>query len=426
MRASEVACFVRQGADGTIRPHFRQEEFLHDTVPSNGDRRRGRSERCGRQGWDGNRLYPELRGAIVMRYPGDAGAKAMTQATPTRQIITALLTLLALAALFSLRIVGLYSHQALAVVLLLGLVWAIASRSWLAWKRRLQLELLREPGRRDHRSQLLQAVGRASFWAMAGVACVTVFPRSAEMTPLIAAVIVISVLRVAASFVAPRRTNPGPTLVMVAGALVLAFDLGRAFGGGGFRDGAADVVQIAPPFEGDWLVLQGGPSPLQNHHLSAYNQRFALDLVRLDDGRIFTDGTGNASVYSWEQPLVSPVDGIVVIAEDRMEDAEGANFVTDPADAAGNVVVIELETGLFVVLAHLRHGTLQVNEGDRVRKGDPLALVGNSGNTTMAHLHLQVQTHRDLWDPDNRSVPFVFEGGDRVLARNDRGVGTTR
>jgi len=243
------------------------------------------------------------------------------------------------------------------------------------------------------------------------------------MTPVIAVVVGIAVLRVAASFVAPRRTNAGPTFVMVAGALVLAFDLGRAFAGGAFRDGSADVVQLAPPFEGEWLVLQGGSSPLQSHHLSAYNQRFALDLVRLDNGRIFTDETGNASVYSWEQPLSSPADGTVVIAEDRMEDSDGANFVTDPADAAGNVVVIELDTGHFVVLAHLRHGTVQVSEGDRVRTGDPLGLVGNSGNTTMPHLHLHVQTHRDLWDPENRSVPFTFEPGGRVLARNDRVVG---
>lgn len=353
-------------------------------------------------------------------------SQPMTKVTRTRQVITTLLTLLALAALLSLRLIGLYSHQALAVVLLLGLVWAVASRSWLARKRRLHLELLRGPGSRDHRQQLLQAAGRASFWAMTGAACAAVFPRSAEMTPVIAGVIGIGVLRVAASFLVPRRTNPGPTLVMMAGALVLAFDLGRAFLGGGFREGPADIVQIAPPFEGDWLVLQGGPSPLQSHHLSAYNQRFALDLVRLDDGRIFTEEEGNASVYSWEQPLVSPADGTVVIARGTMEDSEGANFVTDRADAAGNVIVIELEGGEFVVLAHLRHGTLQVGEGDRVRKGDPLARVGNSGNTTMAHLHLQVQTHRDLWDPDNRSVPFVFEGDGRVLARNDRVGGARR
>ena len=116
----------------------------------------------------------------------------------------------------------------------------------------------------------------------------------------------------------------------------------------------------------------------------------------------------------------------MVVARDEMEDAEGANFVTELEDATGNVIVIELDSGHFVVLAHLRHGTLRVREGDRVRKGDRLALVGNSGNTTMPHLHLQVQTHLDIWDPDNRSVPFGFEPDGRVLARNDRVVGRVR
>ena len=338
----------------------------------------------------------------------------------TYAIVTTLFALLGLVGLLSVRFIGLYSHQALAVVLLLGCGWAVVSRVWLAWKGRLNPGLLRGLRGRDSRPQFLQAVGRASFWTMTAVACLVVFPRSAEMTPLIAGLIGVSVLRVAASFLVSRRANAGPTLVMVAGALVLAFDLGRAFLGGHFRGGPPAVVQIAPPFEGEWLVLQGGQSPLQNHHLAAYNQRFALDLVRLDDGRIVTGKTGNAAVHSWEQALVSPADGTVVVARDEMEDSEGANFVTDPADAAGNVIVLELDTGLFAVLAHLRYGALRVSEGDRVRKGDPLALVGNSGNTTMSHLHLQVQTHVDLWDPDNRSVPFAFEPDGRVLARNDR------
>ncbi len=344
----------------------------------------------------------------------------------TYTVVTTLLTLLGVVGLLSLRVLGLYSHQALAVVLLLGFVWAVASRIWLARKGRLQPGLLRAFRGRDHWPQLLQAAGRASFWMVTGAACLAVFPRSAEMTPLVAGVIGVSALRVAASFLVPRRTNPGPTLVMVAGALVLAFDLGRVILGGALGEKPAAVAQIAPPFEGEWLVLQGGQSPLQNHHLAAYNQRFALDLVRLDNGRIFTDETDDADVHSWEQPLVSPSDGMVVVAQDKMEDSEGANFVTDRADAAGNVIVIELETGHFVVLAHLRHGSLRVGEGDRVRKGDPLAMVGNSGNTTMSHLHLQVQTHPDLWDPDNRSVPFAFQPDGRVLARNDRVEAPTR
>ena len=335
-------------------------------------------------------------------------------------IVTTLLTLLGVAGLFSLRLIGLYSHQALAILLLLGLGWAVASRIWLARKGRLHPGLWRGFRGRDHRAQLLQASGRASFWAVTAAACLVVFPRSAELTPPIAILCGVSVLRVAASFLVSHRTNVGPTLVLAVGALVLAFDLGRAVLGDGLRGRPAAVVEIAPPFEGEWLVLQGGESPLQSHHLAAYNQRFALDLVRLVDGEIFGDEGGNAGVHSWEQPLLSPEDGTVVIARGDMEDSEGANLVADRADAAGNVIVLELDSGFFVVLAHLRHGTLQVGEGDRVRKGDPLAQVGNSGNTTMPHLHLQVQTHRDLWDPDNRSVPFGFEPDGRVLARNDR------
>ena len=146
----------------------------------------------------------------------------------------------------------------------------------------------------------------------------------------------------------------------------------------------------------------------------------------MDDGRIFAVGTGNAAVRGWEQPVLSPVDGTVVVAGDGMGDSAGANFVTDPADAAGNVIVVELETGHFVVLAHLREGTLRVSEGDRIGKGDPLALVGISGNTTLPHPHLQVQTRADLWDRDNRSVPFGFEPDGRVLARNDRVVPARR
>ena len=360
---------------------------------------------------------PPIVGLLGGRRPLMSASKMGSSAYA---IVTTLLALLGLVGLLSLRLFGLYSHQALALVLLLGCGWAVASRVWLARKGRLHRGLLRGLRGRDGRPQFLQATGRGSFWAMTAIACLAVFPRSAEMTPLIVGLIGVSLLRVAASFLVSRRTNAGPTLVMAAGALVLTFDLGRAFLGPHFMGGPAAVVRIAPPLEGEWLVLQGGQSPLQNHHLVAYNQRFALDLVRLDSGRIFTDETGNASVHSWEQPLVSPADGTVVVAHDEMEDSEGANFVTDSADAAGNVIVIEFDAGLFVVLAHLRHGTLRVSEGDRIRKGDPLALVGNSGNTTMPHLHLQVQTHLDLWDLDNRSVPFAFEPDGRVLARNDR------
>ena len=128
----------------------------------------------------------------------------------------------------------------------------------------------------------------------------------------------------------------------------------------------------------------------------------------------------NARWVSWEQPYFAPVDGTVVAAKGDMPDSQGMNLVSDADDAVGNHVIIETDSGHFVVLAHLRENSVQVEEGDEVMAGQPIANCGNSGNTTSPHLHIQVQTHADLWHADNRSVPFAFEDGGRALGRNAR------
>ena len=330
--------------------------------------------------------------------------------------IVAALAVVALASLHALRLVGLYSHQALALFLIAGLFWAILGRGGFAWKGRLR-GALRRASRLDWaRLEFIHAIGRAGFWGMVTAACLWVFPRSAEFAPFIAVLAGIGAVRIAACFVTPRQSNSVVTCAMVVAGAVMLVDFGRTFVRG------TEAVQIAPPFQGEWLVVQGGSSPLQNHHLSAYNQQFAVDLVRLENGRIFDSSRmeeGNAATYGWEQPLFSPADGRVVFTRDDMEDADGAATAGSAADAAGNVIVIELDNGLFVLLAHLRHGSVRVEPGEAVRTGEPLANVGNSGNTTMPHLHLQVQTHVDLWDPNNRSVPFAFDNDGRVPVRND-------
>ena len=244
---------------------------------------------------------------------------------------TAALTIAAFVVLFSLRHLGLYSHQALAVVLAFGLLWAILGQGGLAWKGRLQTGLRRGFWRNRGRVEIADTVGRAGFWAIATAACLWVIPRPIELLPNLAIVAGIGVLRVTATFVAPPSSNRPVTFVMVAAAALLLFDLGRAF----LRDDA--LVKLAPPFKGEWLVVQGGPSPLQNHHLSAYNQHFAIDLVRLVNGHMFDSSReteGNAALYGWGQPLLSPADGRVAFARNDMEDADGAGTVDTANDAA--------------------------------------------------------------------------------------------
>ncbi|HWS38322.1 MAG TPA: M23 family metallopeptidase, partial [Actinoplanes sp.] len=56
----------------------------------------------------------------------------------------------------------------------------------------------------------------------------------------------------------------------------------------------------------------------------------------------------------------------------------------------GNRVIIEHDDGTYAVYAHLRQSSLTVAEGDRVTEGQQLAEVGNTGNTSEPHLHVQL------------------------------------
>ena len=318
-----------------------------------------------------------------------------------------LLTILVLSALFSTRFIGLYSHQALAFVLFLALLWGVVSRLWWWKKGTLHGRL-----NRDDQTHFLQAVGRGYFWVVLGFTTLIIFPRSAEMVPLMATIAVVWALVLGLQLLQAKQTNRGTTIVMLLGGMILMFDTFQAL-----RPTVEPIVRIAAPFKGEWIVLQGGRSPLQSHHLVAYNQKYALDLVKIENGKIFRETEGNANVLCWEEPLYAPVDGTVVTSKGDMEDSEGLNFVTDPDDATGNTVTIQTEEGHYVVFAHLRQGSVVVSEGQSVKVGDPIGKTGNSGNTTMPHLHFQVQTHKDIWDPDNKSIPFAF--GDGLVNRRN-------
>ena len=84
--------------------------------------------------------------------------------------------------------------------------------------------------------------------------------------------------------------------------------------------------------------------------------------------------------------MLAPADGLIVGAADGYADNRpGTN-----SDRA-NHVVIDIGAGRYVLMAHLMQGSVTVEIGDRVRRGQPLAAVGNNGHSSEPHLHLQVQ-----------------------------------
>ena len=58
-----------------------------------------------------------------------------------------------------------------------------------------------------------------------------------------------------------------------------------------------------------------------------------------------------------------------------------------------------------------------MGEGERVRVGQQIAAVGDSGNSLAPHLHFQVQANPDFGE-QARTVPVVFR--DAVLIRGGR------
>ena len=63
-----------------------------------------------------------------------------------------------------------------------------------------------------------------------------------------------------------------------------------------------------------------------------------------------------------------------------------------PEEADGNSVILDIGGGNYALYAHFQPGSIRVEEGDRIERGDVLGLVGNSGNSLAPHLHFHVMS----------------------------------
>ena len=178
----------------------------------------------------------------------------------------------------------------------------------------------------------------------------------------------------------------------------------------------SSVTYQLPWEQGAWWVFWGGDTEFQNYHTIAPGQRHAYDIVIWKDGSTFDgDGATADQYWIWGQPLLAPAAGTVVEAlNDQPDQVPGATLAeTDPAafktlHPAGNHIVLQTSEQEFVYLAHMQHGSVRVQKGDILRAGDPVGLVGNSGNTSEPHLHIHVQNVADFYDPKAVGLPLVF------------------
>lgn len=214
--------------------------------------------------------------------------------------------------------------------------------------------------------------------------------------------------------------------------------VGDAVAGGptiGLRTTAVKV--LAPPVAGTDWIADNGPS-LHSHHRTGLfvaggrahlSRRFAIDWKQIrQEATHAGDARDVRSYFSYGEPVYAVADATVVSATDGLPDnvpRTPAGFSTavplTMENVAGNAVVLDLGDGQFAYYAHLKPGSVRVKAGARVRRGDVLAQIGNSGDARWPHLHFQVATGPDILASEG--LPFVI---DRYRARDAAGHWQTR
>ena len=222
-------------------------------------------------------------------------------------------------------------------------------------------------------------------------------------------------------------TPPAPLLLshrVTAAAVTLE--------GGTVRPVATPPVAIGPPLSGsDWMAVNG-PSQNSGHRRALIAiegsariaQRFGIDWVRMgQDMRTFTgDQKDNKSYRAYGAEIFAVGEGTVAATKDGIPEnipgpASRAVPITNET-VGGNYIVIDLGGGRFAFYAHIQPGTLRVKTGDRVKRGQVIGLVGNSGNSTEPHLHFHVSN--GVSPLSSEGLPYTIAGMKGMPLQNER------
>lgn len=174
-----------------------------------------------------------------------------------------------------------------------------------------------------------------------------------------------------------------------------------------------NTTKMILPFQEEWFVYWGGTQVEQNYHVAEISQQYAYDLLMVENGASHRgEGTKNEEYLVFGKEIIAPCDGRVVQVITGVEDNIPGR--TNPEQLTGNTVVLKTDAEEFILFAHLKKGSIMVEEGQDVRRGEVLAQCGNSGNSTEPHLHLSLQNQIDMVGATGAKLYF-----DRLLVNGE-------
>ena len=174
---------------------------------------------------------------------------------------------------------------------------------------------------------------------------------------------------------------------------------------------AVPAIDLAPPVRGRWVAINSPGSAVPSHGVRAYGQTYAVDLLQPSPGPPPSIGwslqTRKPQSYPcFGAPVLAMAPGTVLRSATGQRDHNARDtwpaliwmltvggFLRELAGAPrvlGNHLIVEHDDGTYAAYAHLRQGSATVQAGERIVAGQRLASVGNTGNTSEPHLHVQL------------------------------------
>lgn len=177
------------------------------------------------------------------------------------------------------------------------------------------------------------------------------------------------------------------------------------------------VPVISSPFRDGVWVAGDGPANESGHRRSLLAidghvhapERFASDWVKVGpNGDSHQGSARNEDYWAYGEPVLAVADGEVTQVQDGIVDNNPHVLPQQVTldNILGNYIILRIAPNRYVTYAHLQKGSLRVALHERVARGSIIARLGNSGQATAPHLHLEVTDRNSGLEAEG--VPFAF------------------